>query len=396
MSRLSVFLTSVLFLFVFATILLGQQDTTLTITSEGKVGIGITIPLQKLHVAGGAQFDKVGPEGRLILRSVKRNDPGRFGIRFLNNEIGTFEGEDIGNQIFGFFSGWGWTRQYDAVIEIHGKSTNNWGKYLRLTHDGTDGFVSTDAGDIILNPSNGKGNVGIGVTNPITKLEVSDIIRVRGWAWPNTGKGMELAYNPGTHRGFIQVFDRDKKLWGNLYLGNGTVGIGILDPTSKLHVNGTIASSAGGFKFPDGTVQTTAASGGGNASVWKQVQVKSGLTSTLSDKASIQIKPPSAGGYFVLTLSGMCSNLQASNKTRFLIYLNNVAGSGSAYPGYISYYQDSSNGFTRQVPVHATRFIANSSTATKTFYVYAGDNFDGGYELYGMFTVQWLPGSQQK
>jgi hypothetical protein len=44
---------------------------------------------------------------------------------------------------------------------------------------------------------------------------------------------------------------------------SGNVGIGIDAPTQKLQVVGTIYSSSGGFKFPDGTVQTTAATGGG-------------------------------------------------------------------------------------------------------------------------------------
>lgn len=41
---------------------------------------------------------------------------------------------------------------------------------------------------------------------------------------------------------------------------DGLVGIGTDSPTSKLTVNGLIQST-GGFKFPDGTVQTTSASG---------------------------------------------------------------------------------------------------------------------------------------
>jgi len=39
----------------------------------------------------------------------------------------------------------------------------------------------------------------------------------------------------------------------------GNVGIGSTSPTQKLDVAGTIRSSSGGFQFPDGTTQTTAA-----------------------------------------------------------------------------------------------------------------------------------------
>ena len=42
----------------------------------------------------------------------------------------------------------------------------------------------------------------------------------------------------------------------------GQIGIGTLTPTSKLTVAGLIETKLGGFKFPDGTVQTTAAVSG--------------------------------------------------------------------------------------------------------------------------------------
>ncbi|MCG3132708.1 MAG: hypothetical protein FLDDKLPJ_03574 [Phycisphaerae bacterium] len=48
---------------------------------------------------------------------------------------------------------------------------------------------------------------------------------------------------------------------------SGGVGINTNDPTSPLTVAGQIESKSGGFKFPDGTVQATAATGG---ALWKQ------------------------------------------------------------------------------------------------------------------------------
>ncbi len=51
-----------------------------------------------------------------------------------------------------------------------------------------------------------------------------------------------------------------------LIRASGGVGIGTDSPTTALEVNGIIYSFSGGFKFPDGTIQTTSASGaGGNA-----------------------------------------------------------------------------------------------------------------------------------
>jgi len=47
-----------------------------------------------------------------------------------------------------------------------------------------------------------------------------------------------------------------------LVASGGNVGVGTSSPAQKLSVAGTVESTTGGFKFPDGTTQTSAASGG--------------------------------------------------------------------------------------------------------------------------------------
>jgi hypothetical protein len=45
----------------------------------------------------------------------------------------------------------------------------------------------------------------------------------------------------------------------NIFPSQGNVGIGVKDPKSKLEVDGMIHSASGGYQFPDGSVQTSAA-----------------------------------------------------------------------------------------------------------------------------------------
>jgi hypothetical protein len=242
-------LSATVLLMYLLSISLAGQDTTLTITSEGNVGIGITNPTSKLHVGGAVQFDKVGPAGRLILHSVNRNDPGRWGIRFTNNGLGTFEGDDTNDINFSFMSGWGKARTYDAILHIHGKAANSWGTRLTLTHDGTDGIISTDAGNILLSPGDGSARVGIGTLSPIDKLEVEggpmtidgadglSALRFRQaddmkWTfltaeWLGTH---DLRLRNETSGNDVMTFDTE----------TNNVGIGTTTPGGTLDVNGTI------------------------------------------------------------------------------------------------------------------------------------------------------------
>jgi hypothetical protein len=87
--------------------------------------------------------------------------------------------------------------------------------------------------------------VGIGVATPGAKLEVSDLTRIQGSTWPSSGKGLELGYSSTLHKGYVQVYDRDISSWGDLYLGDGNVGIGVNPPQVKLDVRGQIRAKTG-------------------------------------------------------------------------------------------------------------------------------------------------------
>ena len=135
------------------------------------------------------------------------------------------------------------------------------------------------------------GNVGIGTNKPRKKLEVYSSERL-GSQLQITGEVPTLrladtAYTggvvfgvaedsndliPRSGRGDVVITNEAYGTGGGYIFGTGVpsqpcvkitddckVGIGTDTPTSKLEVAGQIATTSGGVKFPDGTVQTTAA-----------------------------------------------------------------------------------------------------------------------------------------
>jgi hypothetical protein len=143
---------------------------------EGTVGIGTETPGSQLEVQGEiAAVRGTGPN--LIVRDADGSNS-RPGISFENNNIQFIGGDDESTEVFSITSKFGPTRSYDAEVWIHGRASGSWGNYLGLTHDGTNGKVFTDAGDILFSPASG--NVGIGVADPIQSLHVSGKIRTDG------------------------------------------------------------------------------------------------------------------------------------------------------------------------------------------------------------------------
>jgi hypothetical protein len=72
---------------------------------------------------------------------------------------------------------------------------------------------------------------------------------------------MELAYSTGQNKGYIQVYNRSAapgvNPWGNLYLGDGNVGIGNGYPNAKLEVLTSAANSTGLYSRATSTGSAT-------------------------------------------------------------------------------------------------------------------------------------------
>jgi hypothetical protein len=106
----------------------------------------------------------------------------------------------------------------------------------------------------------------------------------------------------------------------------GNVGIGTATPTTALEVADTIFASSGGFKFPDGSVQTTAASGSGTGNTLDQAYDQGGAGAGRTITAD-------AGAFEVNGVDGVVFNGTILNGTipvegagtRMMWYPNKVA-----------------------------------------------------------------------
>nr|NQU92503.1 hypothetical protein [Bacteroidota bacterium] len=130
----------------------------------------------------------------------------------------------------------------------------------------------------LLNSTNAyyTGNVGIGTSTPTSRLQVNGTIASTGFNLTDGSQNPNYVLRTDASGNASWADPQTLGIWllnsGNTILSSGNVGIGTSAPTSKLQVNGTIAST--GFNLTDGSQNTNyilKSDASGNAS-WTDIE----------------------------------------------------------------------------------------------------------------------------
>jgi hypothetical protein len=227
---------------------IGWQNTeAMRIDTSNNVGIGTTAPSGKLQVqvSGTSNPTFIGEDGLIV------SSTGGAGYTTAMNIVSGSSGV--------------------SRLKFSSSTTNNLGfvSYDMNTNSmyfGTNSFAA-----MYINSS---GNVGIGTASPQQLLAVGNTTDQVGAGVSGVVSTVYFG-TPSNASGGIKRISYDRATGSLNFIGNsvaslstqmtldnsGNVGIGATSPSQKLQVSGTIYSSSGGFKFPDNTLQATAAMG---------------------------------------------------------------------------------------------------------------------------------------
>ncbi len=213
--------------------------TTTMATSFGNVGIGTTAPLRRLAIKG------TGTDNGFIEFHNSSNDIPYVGIGYDQTNDGLAVKLNNGSSDF----------NSTALFVARGTNNGNVGIGTTtpadlLTVNGSSGevgrFISTNASGVYttwLNNSTSFGDVG-------SALQLAGAGFLANDFTVRSNNNLLFISNGGVTNHYM-IMDT-----------SGNVGIATTTPSSPLTVAGVIYSSTGGFKFPDGTTQTTASVGG--------------------------------------------------------------------------------------------------------------------------------------
>ncbi|MFA6514618.1 MAG: hypothetical protein WCT50_05070, partial [Patescibacteria group bacterium] len=278
--------------------------------SGGNVGIGTTTPTQKLHVTGGGQFD-------LLSYGVTPGDSQTLAlstVEYVKSKVGGAGGVGTGTS----------------------------GQTLR--HNGTSWIANS------LFYNNGT-NIGVGTTNPGTKLDVSGNLRFSA-SWPeiefnnggarigNANTANTLAFYTGG--GFATTTLERMRI-----TSTGNVGIGMTNPNKSLEVY-TAASSGAQLRLSSGNTNLglefvqTGGAGQNNFRIGVDNEVANALTFT----PSTAVNGTTFTTPVMTVLAGGNVGIGTTNPGSFYVGANNlVVGSGSGEEGITIYGGNSSTSY---------------------------------------------------
>jgi len=213
-------------------------------------------------------------------------------------------------------------------------------------------FMRYDGGYNELMRITSDGKIGIGTTDPFYNLELmssaSDLTSKIRLANLDNSKDLRLSSGSDIHDPHISFAGADAlrfMRWDGAYnefmriTSEGKIGIGTTSPSTMLEVAGTIKSTSGGFKFPDGTVQTTAASGGGAGNTLDQAYDQGGMgagRTINADNGAVEIQ--GNGGLTVNGNVGIGTAIpayplfiQPGTNTRGVVIEHDQTGAGETY-----------------------------------------------------------------
>ena len=200
---------------------------------DDKIGVKKAATYE-IDVSGSGSLEADG--GKLRLRTVGNNHGARYSIRWENNNTSVLESDDSANQTFSFFSTFSTTRTFDARLRVYGKAADLT-DYIQITHDGTNGIISTDTGNIELAPS-GLVRLSNSTTNTDWLHFGGSNLKVRNLGGsPDTGA---LLFGDGTGWKFhIGRADNNGSTKFVTFKDTGQVGLGTTDPIVKLELSNT-------------------------------------------------------------------------------------------------------------------------------------------------------------